>query len=111
METALGRRFTRKRFLQAAGAGAGLALLGAAGCSPNDFLPDLPNKIRNLGGENANVVLVILDSLRKDHLGAYGNDWIKTPNLDALAKESLRFTRPYPESAPTILAQIGRAHV
>ena len=52
-----------------------------------------------------NVILVILDSLRKDHVGAYGNGWIKTPNLDALAKESLRFTRPYPESIPTIPAR------
>ncbi len=49
-----------------------------------------------------NIVLVIIDTLRHDHVGAYGNRWIKTPNLDALAKESLRFTRPHPESMPTI---------
>lgn len=52
-----------------------------------------------------NVVVVILDSLRKDHVGVYGNDWIQTPNLDALAGESLRFTRAYPESIPTICAR------
>jgi arylsulfatase A-like enzyme len=52
-----------------------------------------------------NVIVVIIDSLRKDHVGAYGNDWIKTPNLDALAKDSLRFTQAYPESAPTICAR------
>ena len=52
-----------------------------------------------------NVVLVIVDSLRKDHVGAYGNDRIETPNLDALAKESLRFTRAYPESLPTLPAR------
>ena len=52
-----------------------------------------------------NVVLVIVDSLRKDHVGAYGNDRIETPNLDALAKESLRFTRAYPESIPTLPAR------
>lgn len=52
-----------------------------------------------------NVVLVNLDSLRRDHVGVYGNDWIKTPNLDALAKDSLRFTQPYPESIPTIDAR------
>ncbi len=52
-----------------------------------------------------NVAVVILDSLRKDHIGAYGNDWIKTPNLDALAKESLRFTQAYPDSIPTICAR------
>jgi arylsulfatase A-like enzyme len=52
-----------------------------------------------------NVILVILDSLRKDRVAAYGNDGIKTPNLDALASESLRFTRAYPESLPTIPAR------
>ena len=26
-----------------------------------------------------NFILVILDSLRQDHVGAYGNDWIQTP--------------------------------
>lgn len=49
-----------------------------------------------------NIVLVILDSLRQDHMGAYGNDWIKTPHLDAFARESVLFTRCYPESLPTL---------
>jgi arylsulfatase A-like enzyme len=52
-----------------------------------------------------NVIVVILDSLRTDHVGAYGNDRIRTPNLDALAGESLRFTRAYPESIPTLCAR------
>jgi arylsulfatase A-like enzyme len=52
-----------------------------------------------------NVILIILDSWRKDHVGAYGNDRIHTPSLDALAKESLSFTRAYPESIPTIPAR------
>jgi arylsulfatase A-like enzyme len=52
-----------------------------------------------------NVILVILDSFRKDHIGVYGNDRMQTPNLDALAKESLRFTRAHPESLPTLCAR------
>ena len=52
-----------------------------------------------------NVVLVILDSLRKDHIGVYGNDKIQTPNLDALAEDSFRFTRAHPESLPTLCAR------
>jgi arylsulfatase A-like enzyme len=52
-----------------------------------------------------NVIVVILDSLRRDHVGIYGNDRIRTPNLDALAGESLRFTRAYPESIPTLPAR------
>jgi arylsulfatase A-like enzyme len=54
-----------------------------------------------------NIILVIVDSLRKDHVGAYGNDRIKTPSLDALSKESLRFTQAYPESIPSIPARRG----
>jgi arylsulfatase A-like enzyme len=93
------RALTRKEFLKVAGAGAaGGALLGvsalASGCGPT------------ISGEaGANVVVIILDSLRKDHLGAYGNPWIETPSLDALARESLRFRRAYPESLPTICAR------
>src|SRR5918997_7136426 len=52
-------------------------------------------------GSRMNVIVVILDSLRRDHVGVYGNEWIKTPNLDALAKESLRSTPTSPESTPT----------
>lgn len=52
-----------------------------------------------------NVVLILVDSLRPDHIGAYGNEWIKTPSLDALTGESLGFTRAYPESTPTITAR------
>jgi arylsulfatase A-like enzyme len=49
-----------------------------------------------------NIVMVILDSLRQDHVGAYGNPWIRTPHLDAFACEAVRFTRCYPESLPTL---------
>jgi arylsulfatase A-like enzyme len=49
-----------------------------------------------------NIVLVIVDSLRQDHVGAYGNPWIATPNFDAFADASARFTRCYPEALPTL---------
>ncbi|MBW1774053.1 MAG: sulfatase-like hydrolase/transferase, partial [Deltaproteobacteria bacterium] len=49
-----------------------------------------------------NLILVIIDSLRQDHVGAYGNKWIKTPNLDAFCRESALFSRAYPESLPTL---------
>jgi arylsulfatase A-like enzyme len=48
------------------------------------------------------LVMIIIDSLRQDHVGAYGNDWIKTPHLDAFAKDSMVFTRCYAESLPTL---------
>src|SRR4051812_38585884 len=52
-------------------------------------------------GEAPNLLLVIIDSIRADHLGSYGRRDAHTPNLDALARESLRFTSVYPEAFPT----------
>ena len=49
-----------------------------------------------------NVILIVLDSLRRDHVGAYGNDWIDTPSIDALAAESVLYTNAYPEALPTL---------
>jgi arylsulfatase A-like enzyme len=49
-----------------------------------------------------NLIFVIMDSLRKDHVGAYGNPWIRTPNLDQFAKDCVRFNLAYPESVPTL---------
>jgi len=104
------RTLTRRDFLKVAGAGAaGATMLGAAGCraSLTDELTQMPEEYLPSGGSRMNVVLVLIDSLRKSHVGAYGNDWIKTPTLDAVAKDSLRFTRPYPESMPSIPARRG----
>jgi len=58
-----------------------------------------------------NVVLVVFDTLRKDAVGSYGltPPWelarIETPNLDALAKESVQLANAYPESLPTLCAR------
>jgi arylsulfatase A-like enzyme len=49
-----------------------------------------------------NVLLVVSDTLRSSHLGCYGNDLVRTPNMDSLAKEGTRFTSAFPESLPTI---------
>ncbi|MBL8896025.1 MAG: sulfatase-like hydrolase/transferase [Planctomycetes bacterium] len=42
-----------------------------------------------------NVLVVFLDDLRADALGAYGNAAIRTPNLDRLAHEGLAFDAAY----------------
>jgi hypothetical protein len=98
------KTLTRREFLRAAGAGAaGASLLGAAGCAGfADRVPRLPEEYLPGGGTGPNVIVVIIDTLRRDHVGAYGNDWIQTPTLDALAEESLLFTQAYPEAMPTI---------
>jgi len=42
-----------------------------------------------------NIILIVSDTLRKDHLGCYGNKWISTPNIDKFAKNSLIFEDAY----------------
>jgi len=49
-----------------------------------------------------NVIMILSDSFRQDHLGYYGNDWIETPNLDRFAGESVAFENAYCEGLPTL---------
>jgi arylsulfatase A-like enzyme len=49
-----------------------------------------------------NVVVICTDSLRVDHLGCYGNPWIRTPNFDRLAAEGTVFLHAYSENLPTL---------
>jgi len=49
-----------------------------------------------------NVIWVVSDSLRRDHVGAYGNKEIITPSLDAFAAKAVRFDRHYIAGFPTM---------
>jgi len=49
-----------------------------------------------------NVIVIITDSLRRDHVGCYGNDWIQTPNLDRFAAEATLIEHAYTEGLPTV---------
>lgn len=51
-----------------------------------------------------NVILLVVDSLRPDHLGAYGYNKKTSPYMDELAKESWLFTRAYSQSSTTALS-------
>jgi arylsulfatase A-like enzyme/cytochrome c-type biogenesis protein CcmH/NrfG len=42
-----------------------------------------------------NVVLITIDTLRADHVGCYGYRQIKTPNIDGLAADGVRFERAF----------------
>jgi len=52
-----------------------------------------------------NLVIIVSDTFRWDYIGAYGNEWIHTPNLDALAAEGTLFLDAYAEGLPTINAR------
>ncbi len=49
-----------------------------------------------------NMIVIIADTWRADHLGCYGSTRIKTPYLDKFAKESVLFADASAEGLPTI---------
>ncbi len=49
-----------------------------------------------------NLIVIVTDTFRADHLGCYGNDRVRTPNLDRLASEGVTFTSVYADGLPTI---------
>jgi arylsulfatase A-like enzyme len=56
-------------------------------------------------GKPANVVVLLLDSLNRHLLGAYGSGEFETPNLDRLARRALRFDTHYVGSLPCMPAR------
>lgn len=42
-----------------------------------------------------NVIVILADDLGYGDLGCYGNTYMRTPNIDRLAKDGLRFTQAY----------------
>ena len=46
-----------------------------------------------------NILIVIADDLNKDSVGIYGNKDVKTPNIDRLASQGMRFNLAYTSTA------------
>ena len=92
------RGLTRRDVLRAGGAGAGALALGSvAGCSSDDFQP-----ANSHDPDAPNTMLIVAESTRADYLPFYNRDTIAdTPNVDALAKESLVFNWAVPDAMPT----------
>jgi arylsulfatase A-like enzyme len=62
---------------------------------------------RSAGGKRRpNIILVVADDLGRGDLGAYGQRLIRTPNLDRMAREGMRFTDAY---APSPVCAPSRA--
>ncbi len=59
-------------------------------------------------GASPNVVFVLCDDLRPDALGCYGSKHVRTPNIDALAREGVRFANAF---CTTSLCSPSRASI
>jgi arylsulfatase A-like enzyme len=96
-------RYSRRSLMRRAGAGAaGAAALGATGCGP--FGGDSSGGGSGDTADRMNVLLIVTDSTRRDFVSAYGgaDSLARTPNIDALAREGLRFDHAVPEAMPTV---------
>jgi len=51
---------------------------------------------------NAPVILISVDTLRSDHLPAYGYRGVETPHIDALRRDSILFSRAYSHCPMTL---------
>jgi arylsulfatase A len=53
--------------------------------------------------DRPNVLFILMDDMAARSLSCYGNPYLKTPNLDRLAAEGMRFTQAYvtPQCTPT----------
>jgi arylsulfatase A-like enzyme len=71
--------------------------------SPIDLESRLADLARHKAPQNIqpNVLLITVDALRADHLGACGNRWIKTPSLDLLASYSIVSCNAYTQQPQT----------
>lgn len=52
--------------------------------------------------DRPNVIFIMVDTLRADHVGCYGYDVPVTPNIDRFAQESTRFAEPIAQASWTI---------
>jgi arylsulfatase A-like enzyme/Flp pilus assembly protein TadD len=79
-------------------AAAALALIVAVGCSRGPAAKQFPQ---------APVVIISIDTLRADHLPAYGYAAGETPNLDRFRKEAILFENAYTHVPLTLPAHVS----
>lgn len=72
------------------------------------FRPNPPNPPKGpRSGDKPNILVIMADDLGWADLSCYGAPHIKTPNLDRLAREGVRFTQAYSSSSTCSPTRIG----
>ncbi len=91
--------FNRRKFMGS------LAGLGAAAAIPESVKAQQKeyNQLKASGSNGLNMIVIVCDTFRWDYLAFNAeNNRIQTPNLDALAAESVYFSNCYADSLPSI---------
>ena len=96
-------KFTRRHFVAggAAAAATQIACEGDNQAQSPAVAKELEKPVEQ-SGNGLNLIEICVDTWGTHFLGCYGNEWIKTPNVDRLASKSAVFEHCYPETLPTI---------
>jgi arylsulfatase A-like enzyme len=68
---------------------------------PRGLSPEPPRVVRDDGAPRPNVVVLVIDTLRADHLGAYGYQLPTSRHIDDLARRSVVFERAIAQATYT----------
>jgi arylsulfatase A-like enzyme len=118
-------KVTRREFLQrlaiiGGGSALGLTLLGGLACDSSAAQPQTqltePTAIL-ASPDTPNILLIVIDTLRSDHLSSYGYERSTSPTIDSLAEQGVLFentfsTSPYtaPSHASLLTGRYPREH-
>ncbi len=87
----------RRDFLKLAAVGACAGMLHSRSMAAN-----------GAGGKRPNILFFLADDQRNDTLGCAGHDIVKTPNIDRLASQGLRFRNAF---VSTAICMVSRANI
>ena len=107
---------TRRDFIGAVAGMGAVGVLGGCGQQAGQDQIEMPIWSGDLGpvakkptkarqapkSERPNLIIIIADTWRADHLGCYGSTRVKTPYLDRFAQQSVLFADASAEGLPTI---------
>jgi arylsulfatase A-like enzyme len=78
---------------------AGVWTLAARALTP--AAPPPPAPVAKLPASAPNVLLIMIDTLRADHLSAFGSTRLRTPNIDGLAADGTRYAKAFSQASWT----------
>ena len=98
-------------------AAASIVLLGLRETSPASLLPPRRGLLERTQAASPSVILIVLDTLRRDHMSLYGYERPTTPNIDRWAEDALVFedmtttaSWTLPSHASMFTGQFPRTH-
>lgn len=107
------KRLTRRDFFKVSAvtavsaAGAGLLACGGDAVRGRVAPESVIKKLPGFEGGRSNIILILCDDLGQGDPGCYGNRSIRTPNIDSIARDGVRFTDAYASSSLCTPSRIG----